>query len=85
MSNEKLTLTIPEVAELLGITLGAAYTLARRADFPVLTGVKRPKLVNRKKLDEWVDRHTNEAHNNIPEIERPQPVTFSSRAYIPVK
>ena len=36
MSNNSLTMTIPEVARALGISRGLAYELARRDELPVL-------------------------------------------------
>ncbi len=35
MKNDKLTMTIPEVARALGISRGLAYELAKRDELPV--------------------------------------------------
>lgn len=54
ISNEKLTLSVKEAAELLGIGLSQMYTLTHRADFPKLKVGKRI-LIPRKRLVEWVN------------------------------
>lgn len=58
---EKLVYSIPEVAELLGISKPTAYELANRADFPILHVGKR-KIVPRAALDKWL------AENSAPRI-----------------
>jgi excisionase family DNA binding protein len=35
MSSDRLTMTIPEVAKMLGISRGLAYDLARRNELPI--------------------------------------------------
>lgn len=58
---EKLVYSIPEVAQLLGISKPTAYELANRADFPVLQ-VGRRKIVPRMALTEWL------AKNSTPKV-----------------
>ena len=50
----KITCNAAELAELLGISLSAAYPLMHRADFPAFRVGKR-LLVKRDKVFEWVD------------------------------
>ena len=55
---EKMLLTIPEVAQALGLSRSTVYnTLLHREDFPVvrLGGSVR---VNREKLQQWLDART---------------------------
>lgn len=53
-SNEKLTLSVKEAAELMGIGLSQMYTLTHRADFPAIKVGKRI-LIPRKRFVEWVN------------------------------
>ncbi len=53
---EKLTLSVEEAGELLGVSRAIAYQLSRRADFPTLH-IGRRVLVPRKQLEEWMDRN----------------------------
>jgi excisionase family DNA binding protein len=53
VSNDSLTITIPEAAKALGISRGLAYSLARRNELPVKViriGDKR-MVVSRRALD----------------------------------
>lgn len=52
---EKLTCSIPEMAEILGISKSRAYPLARSAGFPAITIGKRV-VISIKGLQEWVDK-----------------------------
>ena len=58
MMNEKLTLSVEEAGELLGVSRQIAYQLAHWADFPILR-VGRRILVPRKQLEAWMDRQVN--------------------------
>ena len=57
MTDVRLTFTIPETSKLLGISEPSCYELARRKDFPSFR-VGRKILVNRKKLQEWLDKES---------------------------
>jgi excisionase family DNA binding protein len=54
---EKLVYSIPEVAELLGISVPTAYALIKTKDFPVLHIGKR-KVVPKQGLEEWIKQNT---------------------------
>ena len=55
-----LTLTAPEVSEVLGISRAAAYGLVRSKGFPHLKGGTRI-LVPRDKFLIWIDEQTDAA------------------------
>ncbi len=55
---EKLTLSIPEVARLLGVSKPTAYALANSKGFPVLHIGKR-KVVPAQGLQEWIKKNSN--------------------------
>lgn len=62
MSSESLTMTIPEVARVLGISRGLAYELARRDELPVKVlrlGEKR-MVVSRRALEDLLSGRQNE-------------------------
>ena len=52
-----LTLTVPEVGEVLGISRAKAYDLARSEGFPSMR-IGRRILVPRDKLIRWIDKQT---------------------------
>lgn len=56
----KLTLTVPEMGKLLGVSRPTAYDLANRADFPTLK-VGRRLLIPRAALQKWIEDHTGNA------------------------
>lgn len=59
-SVERLTLTVEEVARVLGIGRIQAYNLTHRADFPAIRIGKRI-VVPRDALMRWLDRQTEQA------------------------
>lgn len=57
---EKLTLSIPEAAKLLGIGNNKMYELARSEGFPTITlGARR--LIPKKGLERWLEEQTEKA------------------------
>ena len=52
-----LTLTVPEVGEVLGISRATAYDLARSEGFPSMR-IGTRILVPRNKLIRWIDEQT---------------------------
>lgn len=52
-----LTLTVPEVGEVLGISRAKAYDLARSEGFPSMR-IGTRILVPRNKLIRWIDKQT---------------------------
>jgi len=60
---KKLTLTVAEAADLLGVSLPTAYELAHSKGFPTLR-IGRKLLISRAGLELWVDRRaSNEAED----------------------
>lgn len=55
ITKETLTLTIPQVAKILGISRGLAYQLARSGKLPVLRLGNR-MLMSRIRLDEFIKK-----------------------------
>ena len=53
-TREKLTLSVAEAAQMLGISAPKAYELTHRADFPAFR-IGNRTLVSRRLLAEWVD------------------------------
>jgi excisionase family DNA binding protein len=56
-TTEKLAVSVPEAARLLGISKPKAYELARRADFPSFQ-VGGRILVSAAGLQAWVDKRS---------------------------
>lgn len=56
---DKLTLTVPEAAQMLGISKNLMYQLTRREDFPLLK-IGARKLVPTKAFLKWLDKQTED-------------------------
>ena len=54
-TRERLTLSVAEAAQMLGISATKAYELTHRADFPAFR-IGNRTLVSRRLLEKWVDR-----------------------------
>ena len=54
---EKLTLSIPEAAKVLGVSAPTAYALANSKGFPILKIGKR-KVVPVRQLQIWIDKNS---------------------------
>lgn len=50
---ERIVYTIPEVADLLGISTSYAYHMVKQKELPVLELGKR-RVIPKKLLDEWI-------------------------------
>ena len=55
--NERLTMSVEEAAEELGICTKNMYTLTHRADFPTIKIGRRTR-ISREGLREWVRQQT---------------------------
>lgn len=51
---EKLTLSVTEAAEALGISRRSMYELLNREDFPAALKIGRRRLISKELLAEWV-------------------------------
>lgn len=54
---ERLVYTVPEAAELLGISKSYAYELVKEKKIPVLDLGKR-KVIPKNSLEEWIQQNT---------------------------
>lgn len=61
-NEEKLALSVHEVAGILGISVPTAYELARRADFPAFH-IGRRTLVDRTGLRRWIAKQSGSEWN----------------------
>ena len=59
--SEKIALSVPEAAALIGVSKTKMYELLKRSDcdFSVMLGGRR--LISRVKLEAWIDRQTGRA------------------------
>lgn len=54
---EKIVYTIPEVAQLLGISRSYAYELVKRNEIPILKLGKR-RMIPKQYLEQWIQKNT---------------------------
>lgn len=57
IKQERLTLSVPEAAEMIGVSASKMYEIVRTQGFPAIRVGKRV-LVNAKKLEAWLDEMT---------------------------
>ena len=59
--NERIALSVPEAAALIDVSKTKMYQLIKRddCDFAFMLGGRR--LINRSKLEAWIDRQTEAA------------------------
>lgn len=53
--NQSVTLSVAQTAEMLGVSLSTAYTLARRADFPSFHVSANRIVISRTGLEKWIE------------------------------
>lgn len=58
-TTNRLTLTVEEAAQVIGISRAKAYQLVRSAGFPTIK-IGRRLLVSAKGLDAWLDKQAEE-------------------------
>lgn len=58
---DKLTVTVPEMAKLLGISRPLAYELAKRDGFPAVRLSERRIVIPVDRLHEWLNRQAQGA------------------------
>ena len=54
-SQQKLCVSIPEMAKLLGISRSAAYTLSHAEGFPIVRFGEKRKVIPVKQLEAWLE------------------------------
>ena len=59
---EKIALSVPEAAELLGLCPKAVYSLAKRVDFPAFKAGSRT-IISAEGLRAWVLREAEKSKN----------------------
>ena len=58
-TNERLVLSVPEAANLLGLSVRSTYTLCKRSDFPTVRLTANRIGVSRAGLEKWVDNQVS--------------------------
>ena len=58
--NERPHMEVMEMAEYLHVGKTRAYQIIKRADFPAAFRIGRKILINREKLDQWVNAKMQE-------------------------
>lgn len=64
LNTPKLTLSIPEAAEVIGVSRSQMYTLAKSEGFPTVQVGKR-LLVSAKGLERWVDEQASKGWQGV--------------------
>lgn len=59
---EKISLSVTEAAQLLGVSRPTMYSIVKRDDFDAVYKVGSRTLIHRRKLEAWATRQT-EARN----------------------
>lgn len=62
VKQERLTLSVPEAAALIGVSTSKMYEIVRSEGFPAIRVGKRV-LVNSKRLEAWLDNMTEKGWN----------------------
>lgn len=55
MSENKMTVTVEEMAEMIGISRSVAYQLIKEKDFPVIRVSERRLIIPLKSLEKWLE------------------------------
>ena len=64
VKNNRMCMTVPEVAEAMGISRPTAYTLANREDFPAIRLGKRI-VIPREAFETWLHDMVAEGRHDI--------------------
>ena len=54
MVDKKMTITVEEMAEMIGISRSVAYQLVKERDFPVIRISERRLIIPIKSLEKWL-------------------------------
>lgn len=54
--NERIALSVPEAAALIGVSKTTFYEIMKRADVDFAVQIGGRKLVSRSRLEAWIDR-----------------------------
>ncbi len=55
MIDKKMTITVEEMAEMIGISRSVAYQLVKERDFPVIRISERRLIIPIKSLEKWLE------------------------------
>lgn len=55
MADNKMTVSVEEMASMLGISRSVAYQLVREKDFPVIRVSERRLIIPIKSLEKWLE------------------------------
>ena len=55
MTENKMTVSVEEMAEMLGISRSVAYQLIKERDFPVVRVSERRLIIPVKSLEKWLE------------------------------
>lgn len=55
MLSNKMTVTVEEMAELIGVSRSVAYQLVKEKDFPVIRVSERRLIIPIKSLETWLE------------------------------
>lgn len=55
MTESKITVSVEEMAEMLGISRSVAYQLTKHGDFPVVRVSERRLIIPVKSLEKWLE------------------------------
>ena len=55
MTENKMTVSVEEMAEMLGISRSVAYQLIKQSDFPVVRVSERRLIIPVKSLEKWLE------------------------------
>ena len=55
MLSNKMTVTVEEMAELIGVSRSVAYQLVKEKDFPVIRVSERRLIIPIKSLESWLE------------------------------
>lgn len=64
MTTEKLTVTVHEMAQMIGISRTSAYELTRREGFPAIRISERRIIIPVDKLKEWLNTTATVSETN---------------------
>lgn len=67
--SESANMGVKEMAQYLGIGITNAYNLTRKKDFPAAFKIGGKVLINRNRLDEWINQKIQERMQSMTLIE----------------
>lgn len=60
VESKKIALSVPEAAALLSVSKSKLYEIMRQSDCDFVLQLGGRKLISRTRLEEWIDRKTQE-------------------------